>query len=434
MWGSWMSLKLWQRVMIGLVLGAVIGLGLRYGVGVAGGSDIANTYFKPVGDGFVRLIRMLVVPLIFTTLVSGVTAMGDPKKLGSLGGTAIGLYFVTTWFAVSLGLFFGTLFQPGAGVDYSGADAGSVSAIEGKLGAAGEAGGVVDRLLAIIPENPAEALVTTDVLGIIFFAIFFGIGILRAGEMGKAAGDAISAAADAMLKVTELVMEAAPYGVLALMTWVMATQGLGVLDNLLRLALALYLACALHIIVIYGGLIKVILRLPLVRFFRGIADAQAVAFSTASSSATLPVTIAVASDNLGIKKAVASSVLPLGATINMDGTACYLGLIALFAAQAVGVDLSFGDYVMVALTATLASIGAAGIPSASLLLAMSVFSVVGVPAESGVLVIAFIFPFDRLLDMMRTLTNVTGDLAVASAVAKFQGELDEDVFRTPAVV
>lgn len=434
MWRTWMNMKLWQRVLIGLGLGAVIGLGLRYGMGADAGGEVANTYFKPVGDGFVRLIRMLVVPLIFTTLVAGVTAMGNPKKLGSLGGTAIGLYFLTTWFAVSLGLVMGTLLQPGAGVDYSGADAASVSVVEGRIGAAEGSGSLVDRLLNIIPTNPIEAMAQMDVLAIIFFAIFFGIGILRAGDAGRAVGGVIESAADAMLKVTELVMEAAPYGVLALMTWVMATQGLGVLDNLLRLALALYIACIIHIALIYGGLIKVVLRLPLVRFFRGIADAQAVAFSTASSSATLPVTIAVASDNLGIKRAVASSVLPLGATINMDGTACYLGLIALFAAQAIGIEVSMGDYVLIALTASLASIGAAGIPSASLLLAMSVFSVIGVPPESGVLVIAFIFPFDRLLDMMRTMTNVTGDLAVASVVAKFQGELDEETFRTPAVV
>jgi len=432
MWQTWMNMKLWQRVLIGLVLGALLGLGLRAGIGAEAAGNFATTYLKPFGDGFVRLIRMLVVPLIFTTLVAGVTAMGHPKKLGSLGGAAIGLYMITTWFAVSLGLIMGTIFKPGAGVEYASAGTDTVTKIEGIVGT--EPMGLVERLLAIIPANPVEALATTDVLGIIFFAIFFGIGILRAGEKGEAVGKAIESAADAMLKVTELIMEAAPYGVFALMSWVMATQGLGVLENLLRLAAALYIACILHIIVIYGGLIKFILRLPLVRFFRGVADAQAVAFSTASSSATLPVTIAVATDNLGIKRAVASSVLPLGATINMDGTACYLGLIALFAAQAVGIDLSLGDYALVALTATLASIGAAGIPSASLLLAMSVFTVIGVPPEQGVLVIAFIFPFDRLLDMMRTATNVTGDLAVASTVAKFQGELDEEVFRTPAVV
>ncbi len=222
-----------------------------------------------------------------------------------------------------------------------------------------------------------------------------------------------------MLKVTIVVMSFAPYGVFALMTWVMATQGLGVLDNLLLLALALYAACALHIIFVYGSIIKIILRLPIARFFRGIADAQAVAFSTASSSATLPVTIAVATDNLGIKKSVASSVLPLGATINMDGTAIYLGLVALFAAQAIGIEMTPTNYVMVALTASLASIGAAGIPSAGLLLAVTVLDVINVPTEQAVLIVAF----------MRTMTNVTGDTAVATAIAKFQGELNEEVFR-----
>ncbi len=422
-------MKLWLQVLIGLGLGAAAGLGLRYGLGPEQASEIVETWVKPFGDAFVRLIRMLVVPLIFTTLVAGVTAMGDPKKMGSLGGTAIGMYFITTWFAVSLGLAIGTVIKPGEGVDYSGVDASSVESIEGRLDRAAEAGGIVDRLLDIIPSNPVEALATTDVLPIIFFAIFFGIGILMAGEKGKPIGQAIESAADAMLKVTIVVMSFAPYGVFALMTWVMATQGLGVLDNLLMLALALYAACALHIIFVYGSIIKIILRLPIARFFRGIADAQAVAFSTASSSATLPVTIAVASDNLGIKKSVASSVLPLGATINMDGTAIYLGLVALFAAQAIGIEMTPTNYVMVALTASLASIGAAGIPSAGLLLAVTVLDVIGVPPEQAVLIVAFIFPFDRLLDMMRTMTNVTGDTAVATAIAKFQGELDEEVFR-----
>ena len=191
----------------------------------------------------------------------------------------------------------------------------------------------------------------------------------------------------------------------------------------------------MQIVFIYAGLIvKGILRLPAKQFFRGIADAQGVAFSTSSSSATLPVTISCAENNLGVKKSVAGSVLPLGATINMDGTAIYLGLIALFAAQAIGMQLTMSDYFNVALTATLVSIGAAGIPSAGLLLAATVLNVIGVNNEESLLVIAFIFPFDRLLDMMRTVTNVTGDVAVACTVAKWEGALDEKVFRSEATL
>lgn len=419
---------LWARVILGLVLGAGAGLALR-GAGLEG---VAVEWIRPVGDAFVRLIRMLVVPLIFTTLVAGMIAMGDPKKLGSLGLTAIGLYLATTWVAVALGLVFAVLIGPGAGIDIAAADAGAAETI--RAAAEAQPAGPVERLLAIIPDNPAAALANGDVLGIIFFSIIFGAGILVSGKAGEPVARLFDSAADVMLRVTEFVMQTAPVGVFALMTWVMATQGLEILDNLLRLALALYLGCLAHILLTYGGIIRLWLKLPLVRFYRGMADAIAVAYSTASSNATLPVTIACATDNLGIKRPVAASVLPLGATINMDGTALYQGVIAVFAAQAFGIELTLTQYMMVALTATLVSIGTAGIPSASLFLAFITLEVIGVSGDDAVLLIALIFPFDRLLDMMRTATNVTGDAAVATAVAKWQGELDEGVFRAPARV
>ncbi len=434
---AWTKITLWKRVMAGLLLGLIVGLGVRYGMGVEAASSIGGSWFKPFGDAFVNLIKMLVVPLIFTTLVAGVTAMGDPSKLGGLGAKTILLYMCTTVFAVTLGLLMGTIFQPGRGIDIT-PSADDLATIEGRLEAGRAASGTLaDKLLAIIPTNPIEALASTDVLAIIFFAIIFGVGCLMAGEKGRPVAQAIESAAEVMLKVTILVMEVAPFGVFFLMAWVMATKGLSVLDNLGLLAIALYLACIIHIVLVYGfGLIKGILRLPLVRFFGGIRDAQIFAYSTASSSGTLPVTIANVSENLGVKKSVAASVLPVGATINMDGTAIYLGLIALFAAQASGIAVQPGDYFLIALTATLASIGAAGIPSAGLFLAATVMGVMtgpeGDPLFSDgqmVAVIALIFPFDRLLDMMRTLTNVTGDAAVASVVGKWEGELDEEVFR-----
>ena len=389
-----------------------------------------TTWFKPFGDLFVRLIRMLIIPLILTTLVSGVTAMGDPKRLGSLGFKTIVLYLATTFFAVALGLIIGTILRPGAGIDISQAGASSVSSVQGKIETAQNAGSTIDRLLAIVPTNPVQALATNDVLATIFFAVVIGIGILVAGEKGKLVGQFFDAAAEVVMRVTVLIMELAPYGVLALMAWVMATSGIEVLVNLLWLTVALYLACGLQILLVYGGIIITgVLRLPLIRFFRGVADAQGVAFSTSSSSATLPMTISCAEKNLGVEKSVAGSVLPLGATINMDGTAIYLGLIALFASQALGNAMTPSQYLMVALMATLVSIGAAGIPSAGLLLAASVLDVVGVQESQAILVIALIFPFDRLLDMMRTVTNVTGDLAVACTVANWEGVLDKDIFR-----
>ena len=446
MFKSWQALTLWKRVLVGLVLALGLGLAVRYGTpesvnaeatlsGFERAAAIGDTWFKPFGDAFVRLIKMLIMALIVTALVSGVTAMGDPKKLGSLGARTIGLYMLTTLFAVSLGLAMGTLIQPGVGVEYNTASAEDLASVTGKMAAAEQAGGFVDRLLNIIPSNPVAALSDGQVLPTIFFSLMIGIGVLFVGKAADPVRHFFDSAAEVVMRITMMVMELAPYGVCALMAWVMATKGIEVLSNLLWLAIALYAACIFQIIFVYGFMIiRLFLGLPLKQFFRGIADAQGVAFSTASSSATLPVTISCAETNLGVDKSVAGSVLPLGATINMDGTAIYLGLVALFAAQADGLQLDMSQYVMVAMTATLVSIGAAGIPSAGLLLAATVLSVVGISSEQSLLIIAFIFPFDRLLDMMRTLTNVSGDIAVACTVAKWEGELNEDVFRNEAEV
>lgn len=423
---QWFRWPLWARVISGLVVGGIFGL-IMHGLGL---ESFVTDWIRPFGDAFIRLIRMLVVPLIFTTLVAGMIAMGDPKRLGSLGVRTIALYMATTWLAVLFGLLVAFLVRPGIGIDISSAAPDAVEAIRQQSEA--QAAGLVERLVGIIPDNPVSALAGGDVLAIIFFSILFGAGILVSGEKGKAIGAAFESAGDVMIRVTEFVMQTAPFGVFALMAWVMAEQGLQILDNLLLLAMSLYLACLVHIAVTYSAIIRLWLRLPLARFFRGMADAIAVAFSTSSSSATLPVTITCATDNLGIKRTVASSVLPLGATINMDGTALYQGIIAVFAAQAFGIDLSISEILMVMLTATLVSIGTAGIPSVSLFLAFITLQVIGVTGENAVLLIALIFPFDRLLDMMRTATNVTGDAAVATAVAKWEGELDEEVFRRVA--
>lgn len=427
-------MDLWKRVMIGLVLGTLIGLGLRYGLSEEASVQAGN-YFKPFGDLFLNLIRMLVVPLIFLTLVSGVLAMGDPKKLGSLGGRAIGIYMVTTLFAVTIGLIIGTVLQPGAGFDIGSVSQDQIDATRQRLesGGALETVGVFDQImrtiLAIVPTNIVTSMVNGDVLPIIFFAIMFGIGILMAGEAGKPVADVFNSASDAILKLTLIVMEVAPFGVLALMAWVMAVYGLSVVVALGMMTLSLYLACILHMLITHGFLLKVVAKLPLIPFYRGITDAQMVAFSTSSSNATLPVTMSVAQKNLGVKKPVASSVLPLGATINMDGTALYQGLIALFAAQALGIEVTIGTYFTVAVMATLVSIGTAGIPSVSLFLATTTLGVIGATPDQMLLILAPLFAFDRLLDMMRTVTNITGDLAVSTVVAKWENQFDETVYR-----
>jgi Na+/H+-dicarboxylate symporter len=359
--------------------------------------------------------------------------MGDPKKLGSLGGRALAMYMGTTVIAICFGLLMGTIVQPGAGFDTSMATPADLEATREKLAANPPAGSVGEQLmrtlLSIIPDNPVSALARADVLQIIFFAILLGVGILMSGEAGKPLHKLFDSAAEAMMKLTLIVMETAPIGVFALMAWVLGQYGFSVLTVLGKMTLAHYAACTLHMLITYGLIVRGVVRLPLLPFYRGVVDAQALAFSTSSSNATLPMTISCATKNLGIGKPVASSVLPLGATINMDGTALYQGLIALFAVQALGIPVTFSTYLTIILMATLVSIGTAGVPSVSLLLATTTLGIVGATPDQTVLIIALLFPFDRILDMMRTVTNITGDLAVATAVAKWEGELDEDVYR-----
>ena len=419
----WFGTALWKRVLGGLELGVVLGALLSQTMGADAAAGWLETYVRPVGDLFIRLIRMLIVPLILTTLVAGVVALGDPKRLGPIGGKTIVLYFATTLFANVIGIISGLIFQPGRGVDLGGADAIPVS---------GEAPALVDRLLEIVPENPVAALADGDVLAVIFFAILIGVGVLMAGRQGKLVGDIFSQAADVVLRVTHLVMEVAPFGVFALVAHTVASQGLEALAAIGVLIAAVYVGLLTHAVLVYGGIVRFVLNLPVTSFVRGILDAVAVAYSTASSSATLPVTIANVTENLGVKRSVAGSVLPLGATINMDGTALYLGILALFTAQAFGYELTLTNYILIALTASIASIGAAGIPSASLFLLAIVLDTFDVPPEQIAIIVGFILPVDRIMDMARTALNVTGDAAVATTVAKWEGELDEDVFRWPA--
>ena len=418
---AWFRIKLWKRVFIGLVLGIIFGLAVSQSMDpVAAEALLAKV--RVVGDVFIRLIRMIVVPLVFFTLVAGIYAMGDPKKLGTIGVKAFILYLLTTFVANLIGLGMGTLFQPGRGVDLGGAAPRTL----------GEEQPLGERLMAIIPENPFAALAQGDMLAVIFFALLLGVGILMARENGAAAGRFFEAASEGVLKMTYIIMELAPFGVFALIAYVAGTKGVETFTAILSLTIAVYLGCALHMLIVYGGLIRFVLRLPFVNFFRGILDAMMVAYSTSSSSATLPVTIRNVSENLGVKKSVAGSVLPLGATINMDGTSLYLGIVALFTAQAFGYTLEPQHYLLIALTCALVSIGTAGVPSASLFLLSIVLDVFDVSPEHTALVIGFIFPFDRLLDMMRTMVNVTGDAAVAVTVAKWEGELDEEVYRSKA--
>ena len=409
---KWFEIALWKRILAALILGVIVGM-----IWGPGSESIVW-----IGDLFIRLIRMVVVPLVFVTLVAGVVSMGDPSKLGSLGVKTLAIYMLTTLVAICIGLFLAATLQPGIGVDLSAAVPGQVQ----------EPIALSDRLMSIVPANPIAALAEGNILAIIFFALLVGISLLTIGDKGKPLADLMVASTEVMLKITHWVMEVAPFGVFALIAWVSGTQGVAALLDVVTLALAVVIGCFAHMIFMHGFIImRFMLKLSPVMFFRGARDAMLVAFSTSSSSATLPVSMSVAEKNLGIKPLVASTVLPLGATINMDGTALYVGIVSVFAAQAFGIDLSLADYVLIAGSTTLVSIGTAAVPGASIFLMAAVMETIGITPEQIAVVIGFILPFDRPLDMLRTVVNVGGDLSVSTAVANWEGEFDANKFDMP---
>ncbi|MBM89121.1 MAG: dicarboxylate/amino acid:cation symporter [Gammaproteobacteria bacterium] len=408
----WFEIALWKRILGAMILGVIVGV--MFGDGVA---SIAW-----IGDLFIRLIRMVVVPLVFVTLVSGVISMGDPSKLGSLGVRTLALYMVTTLVAITIGLTLAAVLQPGVGVDLP---AVAPSAVQ-------EAVPLGERLMDIVPENPVAALAEGNILAIIFFALLLGISLLTIGQAGKPVADFMAAAAEAMLRITHWIMEVAPFGAFALIAQLSGTAGVGALLDVLTLAFAVVVGCAAHMIFMHGFIImRVMFKLSVMNYFRGARDAMLMAFSTSSSSATLPISMSCAEKNLGIKPVVASTVLPLGATINMDGTALYVGIVSVFAAQAFAIELSLADYFLIAGSTTLVSIGTAAVPGASLFLIAAVMDAIGMSPQQNAAVVGFILAFDRPLDMLRTSVNVGGDLSVSTAVANWEGEFDREAFDRP---
>ena len=406
---TWFAIPLWQRVIGALILGVIVGF--------LWGPDAES--IKIVGDVFIAFIKMLVVPLIFFSLVAGVASIGDLRKLGSVGWRALLLFVVTGQIAVWLGLAIGSFFTPGSGID-----ARSMALDQGALERAQErqqeAVTFRDMILEVVPDSPVQVMADVNVLPLIVFSLLIGIGILMAKEEGKPVLAIFESGSVVMQKVTMVVMELTPFGVFALMAWVAGTLGVDALQALGILVALNYFGCLLIIFVMYSAMIKFLAKLPVIDFFRGITDAIAVSYSTASSNATLPVTLRCAERNLGVSNSVAAFVISLGATINMNGTAMYLGLATIFGAQAFGVDLTWNDYFLISILGTLGAIGAAGIPGAGLIMMVLVFGAVGVPLET----IALVAGVDRIMDMMRTTTNVSGDAAVATTVAAMTGEID----------
>ncbi|UFJ41231.1 dicarboxylate/amino acid:cation symporter [Brevibacillus humidisoli] len=395
-----MRISLLTQIMIAFIIAVVAGV-------IAGPAMQA---VQPLGDLFLRLIKFIIVPLVLTSLVVGVAGTGDLKKLGRMGGKTILYYLVTTAIAVTLGLVIGNLFSPGTGL--------AITEPESKVEYQ-EAPGLVATLLGIIPTNPVAALVEGNMLQIIFFAIFLGLGITLVGEKGVPVYRFFEGLAEVMYKITSIVMRVAPLGVFGLIAPTVGSYGVSILLPLMKVILAVAIGCLLHALITYSAAVKLFAAISPVRFFKGIGPASLVAFSTCSSSGTLPVTIRNTEENLGVSKRVGSFVLPLGATVNMDGTALYQGVCVLFVAQFFGYDLTLVQQLMVVLTATLASIGTAGVPGAGLLMLTMVLTSVQLPLEG----IALIAGIDRILDMFRTAVNVTGDASAAVVVAASEGEL-----------
>lgn len=384
----------------GFIWQLIIAFVLAIIVGSIFGED--TKVVQPLGDLFLRLIKFIIVPLILSTIIVGVTSSGDVKKLGRLGGKTISYFLITSFIAVAIGLLAGYIFSPGSGVDVSG----------GEEVVATETEGVVQTLLNIIPTNPIESLVNADMLQIIFFAIFIGIGLILVGERAKPVDQFFDGFAEIMYKITGIVMLIAPLGIFGLLAPIVGAHGISVLLPLLKLIVAMVVACLVHMIVVYASAVKTLGKMNPLHFFKGIFPAAMVAFSTSSSAGTLPVTMKNTEENLGVSKETSSFVLPLGATINMDGTAIYQGITVIFIAQYFGYSLTFAQIMTVVLIATLASIGTAGVPGAGLIMLTMVLTAVNLPLEG----IALIAGIDRILDMMRTTVNIIGDSSASVIV------------------
>jgi len=414
---SWyFQFNLLVRILIGLVLGAIVGL-------VAGSSIL---WVKPFGDVFIRLLRMIVVPVIFFSLVVGAASL-SPSKLGRVGVKIFIYYMLTTVVAVIFGLISANIFRPGTGLDLSAGQAAGKALTQPKI---------IDTLLAIIPVNPIESLAKGDVLPIIFFAIIFGISLsfLAQSRDERLSGGAAAVlkffdgAAEAMYSIVRGVMQYAPIGVFALIAVVFAQQGAKALGPLGMVTLTVYLALVAHLLITYGVALK-IYGLKFSRFLAGAKEAMLTAFVTRSSSATLPITMRNSEENLGVPRSIGSFTLPLGATINMDGTAIYQGVCALFVAFAIGQSLDFGAQMTIIITATLASIGAAGVPGAGVIMLLMVLNSVGLEVKEGsaiAMAYAMILGIDAILDMGRTCLNITGDLAGTAIVAKTEKAIDPE--------
>lgn len=386
------------KILIALVLSVVVGL-------IAGvdGLPFIKWWIAPIGTIFINLIKMVIVPIVFTSLVVGMTSLGDLKKLGRIGIKTIFIYLFTTAIAIIIGFAVAGVLHPGVGLEMTAGDAVKVK----------EAPSIMQVIVAMVPTNPVASMAKADILPIIIFSLFVGVGILQVGgKKGQLLIDWFDAAAEVSYKIINMVMQFAPIGVFCLLLPVVAENGPKVLLPLLSVIACMAFGSIIHAVAIYSSMARIWAHISPIKFFEGMSEAILIAFTTCSSAASLPINMKNCQEKLGCSREITSFVLPLGATINMDGTAIYMGVCSLFIANVYGIDLTMAQMGMIILTGTLASIGTAGVPGAGLIMLSMVLLSVGLPMEG----LALVAGIDRILDMFRTTVNITGDAAVTCVI------------------
>ena len=412
------KMGLTTKIFIGLIGGLLVGVILNLFVPHSSFRDavLVDGIFYVVGNGFIRLMKMLVVPLVFCSLVCGSSAIGDTKSLGKVGGKTIVFYLLTTALAVTVAISVATVVKPGVGLDMSSIETGETTVAENVS--------VVDTILNIIPENPIGALADGTMLQIILFALLIGVLLAKMGERTELIANLFNQCNELMMEMTNLVMSLAPVGVFCMIAKTFANLGFDAFVPLLKYMGSVLLGLLIQCLVVYMVLLVIFTRLNPVKFIKKFFPVMAFAFSTSTSNATIPMNIDTLEERIGVSRKISSFTIPLGATINMDGTSIMQGVAVVFAAQAYGMQLGPKGYLTVIATATLASIGTAGIPSVGLVTLSMVFTAVGLPVEA----IMLIMGVDRILDMIRTAVNITGDAVCTTIVAHQNGDLDRAVF------
>ena len=422
--------SLTTRIVTGMVAGILVGAILQWLM--PDGSDaviplylfdlslrgfLVDGVFEVGGQVFISSLQMLVVPLVFVSLICGTCSLKDTTKLGRIGGKAIGLYLLTTAIAISFAMSLALLISPGEGVDM----------VAGTTFTSREAPSLAQVLIQMFPSNPFAAFAKGNMLQVIIFALLFGIAIALSGKAGERIASLFEDLSEVIMRLVTILMNIAPYGVFCLLAGLFTDVSLSTFGNLLKYFFVVVFALLLHAFVTYPVLLKLLTGLNPIIFLKKMRDTAIFAFSTSSSNATLPITMETTTKKMGVKNSIASFTVPLGATINMDGTAIMQGVATVFIAQVFSQDLTLADYLMVILTATLASIGTAGVPGVGLIMLAMVLEQVGLPVEG----IALIIGVDRLLDMTRTAVNVTGDSMVTVIVGRSEQQFDEAVFNDP---